>query len=552
MLAAAAALPGLQQLQLSGCKKLSAAAPARLLAAAPKLRALTAQRCFQLPAAALGDVLHAAARPGARLAAVALSHLALGEWPEAGTAPPTPGSLRALALHNCSKLGAPALAALAAACPRLEVLMLGGAALALEGDQPLGVAPADGGDAGDGAASPYPLGGAEAAAFYGAAHAALLEGPCLPMGAGYASYVAGVVAQLAALVARMPRLHVLELSFALPGLAPALQRLAATEVRLASGWEAAQSGCMSCCCCCCCCDSGCRLCTRCRPPPTHPSLPAPVQPRLLAGRQAPLQVWDLTTAASVAAALQWRRDVQAQWCAAGGARGLAPSDADALLAAAVNCSSAGRQTPLHAAAADCDATQLRSLLRLGALVDARDRSGATPLFAACEAGHAGTVECLLGAGASATLRNSAGEAPLVRSGLRAASDRAGCTAPAQCRGSWPGCTKLGADPALTLAPLPASSCPRSTLPRSRAGSGAWTCCWPTSRPRASAGRRSACTTQTAGRRSWRRRWPAGACGGAGGGRKGVLLRSLATALPSLTVHPPTLHPPSHPHPGPTS
>lgn len=229
MLAAAAALPGLQLLQVSGCKKLSAAAPARLLAAAPKLRALTAQRCFQWPAAALSDVLHAAARPGSCLAAAALSHLSLGEWPEAGAAPPPPGSLRALALHNCAKLGAPALAALAGACPQLEVLMLGGAGLALEGDEP---ATAPGSDAGDdGGDSTLPLGGAEAAPFYGAAHAAMLEGPSLPMGAAFAAYVAGVAAQLAALVARMPRLRVLELSFALPGLAHALQRLAATEVR---------------------------------------------------------------------------------------------------------------------------------------------------------------------------------------------------------------------------------------------------------------------------------------------------------------------------------
>lgn len=130
-------------------------------------------------------------------------------------------------------------------------------------------------------------------------------------------------------------------------------------------------------------------------------------------------MWDLCTADSVAAALCWRRSMHARWCTAGGRGAIAPADADALLAAATNCSSAGRQSPLHAAADASDADTLRSLLRLGALVDARDRSGATPLFAACEAGHERTVECLLGAGASATLRNSAGEAPLVRGGRAA-------------------------------------------------------------------------------------------------------------------------------------
>lgn len=156
----------------------------------------------------------------------------------------------------------------------------------------------------------------------------------------------------------------------------------------------------------------------CRRRPSTPSLlPRPPldcsQPELLAGRAEPLQVWDLCTADSVAAALRWRRGMRARWCAAGGHGAIAPADVDALLAAAANCSSAGRQSPLHAAADASDADTLRSLLRLGALVDARDRSGATALFAACEAGHPRSVHVLLAAGASATLRNSAGEAPLV-------------------------------------------------------------------------------------------------------------------------------------------
>lgn len=370
------ALPSLMLLQLSGCKKLTSALTAELLFAQPpgggggSLRCVTLQRCFQLTAVALGDVLVAAAQPGSRLAAAALSHLSLADWPAAGQAPPPPGQLRMLALHNCAKLSPAALQALAHACPRLEVLMLGGSALV--GDE--GAASEGGSDSTDGgAASSGDTGSPTAAAeqrhrFFEAALAALEHEGAAPAlcGGGFAAYVAGVAAQVAALVARLPRLRVLELTFALPGLAATVRHLAATE------------------------------------------------PALLAGRERPVQVWDLCTGTSVAAALAWQRGMCAAWCAAGGRGAVAPCDVAALLHAAVNCSSAGRQTPLHAAADECDTAQLRALLRLGAHCDARDRSGATPLFAACEAGRTRAVEALLAAGASATQRNSAGEAPLVR------------------------------------------------------------------------------------------------------------------------------------------
>jgi len=122
-----------------------AAAPA-----APGLQVLGLSRCFQLTAAALSGALAAAAAPGAPLAACALSHLALSGWPAGdGAAPPAPpaaraepvgppapgaaaglGRLRILALTNCSRLGAPGLAALAAGAPGLRALLLGGSGLA--------------------------------------------------------------------------------------------------------------------------------------------------------------------------------------------------------------------------------------------------------------------------------------------------------------------------------------------------------------------------------------------------------------------------------------
>lgn len=380
---ALSSLPSLQALHLSGCKKLTPAV-AGAVAQRPQLRTVTLQRCFQLTAGALTDVLLAAARPGAKLACAALSHLALADWPERererdgeGADPPVQlqlsmGQLRMLALHNCAKLDGRALQAIAASCPRLEVLMLGGSSFVLEEALPAGASCADS----HGCSMPTAAGNAPAAevqaSFFQRAQAAVLEG--MPALGSFSSCVAGVVAQLAALVQQLPELRVLELSFALPGLALALQHLVTTE------------------------------------------------PALLAGRAEPVQVWDLCTPASVAQALQWRHDVRHRYHSrsasmpAGAA--ITSQDATAFLAAAVNCSSGGRQTPLHSAAEEANPAQLQALLGLGALINARDRSGATPLFTACEAGHIRSVERLLGAGASATLRNSAGEAPLYIAALK--------------------------------------------------------------------------------------------------------------------------------------
>ncbi len=46
------------------------------------LQSLGLQRCFQLRAAALSDILQAAAGQKSNLEAVALSHLSLGNWPD--------------------------------------------------------------------------------------------------------------------------------------------------------------------------------------------------------------------------------------------------------------------------------------------------------------------------------------------------------------------------------------------------------------------------------------------------------------------------------------
>jgi hypothetical protein len=225
-------LPRLAALQLSGCKKLTPALTAGL-PQRPQLRTVTLQRCFQLTAAALTDAMSAASEPGSRLACVALSHLSLAGWPEKTAV--AAGRLRMLALHNCSKLSGAALEAIAAACPHLEVLMLGGSALALEEPSADGLAAAGDDDCtgGSGAAAAASQASSQQY-FYQQALATVLEA-APSLGFSFCSYVAAMAARLAGLACRLPCLRVLELTFALPGLVPALQRLAGTEVSLGAG-----------------------------------------------------------------------------------------------------------------------------------------------------------------------------------------------------------------------------------------------------------------------------------------------------------------------------
>lgn len=71
----------------------------------------------------------------------------------------------------------------------------------------------------------------------------------------------------------------------------------------------------------------------------------------------------------------------------------------AAVRAAARSSGPARHTALHVAALEGCPALARLLLRLGAALNARSKSGATPLFSACEAGHPGVVRVLLAAGA---------------------------------------------------------------------------------------------------------------------------------------------------------
>lgn len=81
----------------------------------------------------------------------------------------------------------------------------------------------------------------------------------------------------------------------------------------------------------------------------------------------------------------------------------------AAVRAAARSSGPARHTALHVAALEGSPDLARILLRLGAAINARSKSGATPLFSACEAGHAAAVRVLLAAGADMWLPTASHE-----------------------------------------------------------------------------------------------------------------------------------------------
>lgn len=325
-----------------------------------------------LTTAAFGRALHHAATAAAAAAAHAPAALpaalASGCWRPAAV-------LRVLALTNCSQLRAEGLLALAAACPNLEALMLGGSTLLVVEVAGQVEEPSGGGAPASAALllherlrmpevlSPAQLeahlreGEGLVRAGSGGLGALLQAVPGPPGGAASARARALALTHAAAL---LPRLRMLELTFQGPHL----------QAWLAAAFE---------------------------------------QWPLVLGRVAPV-LWDLCRPAHLAAAAAALAD-------AGGSSG-APALA-AALRCAVNCSSRARATPLHAAAERGSAACAAAALTLGASTVARDAAGSVPLFVASEGGHEGVVAALLAApGADARVCNTAGESPLYIAALR--------------------------------------------------------------------------------------------------------------------------------------
>lgn len=104
-------------------------------------------------------------------------------------------------------------------------------------------------------------------------------------------------------------------------------------------------------------------------------------------------------------------------------------DVAAAVRAAARSSGPARLTALHIAALDGVPELAVILLRLGAAINARSKSGATALFAACEAGHAPVVRTLLQAGADMWIPTASHENCLYIAALKGNSEVRCCRAP---------------------------------------------------------------------------------------------------------------------------
>jgi hypothetical protein len=449
------ALSKLQKLHLAGCRKITSALAALLgcsisstssklsrpssqrsvapaaasRAATAQLRHLNMQRCYQLNSRLLTALLAAAARPGAKLQLLAMSHMDMSQFPfaapspAAGNATPQPfsqlvaaalaatsarpgmlttapvsrpaaallepvahrfSSLRLLALHSCTRLGPAAMAALPLCCPLLEVLLLGGSTL------PAGCSTAH-------------LDMPERYSSLTKTLRTLLPkgssapaGPRGPGSIGSSSSTSGQLVRefavcLAAMASLLPRLKALELTLLPPG----VMALVRTLLRALAASGAGRKG---------------------------------------AGSQQEPLAWDFCEVNSVYSALDFLAASQAatgqhphqQQLAAGTSARLEPAAVALGLRCAANCSSGSRLTPLHCAAEQGDNAFAAGLLELGAAANARDSGGATALFLACEAGHAAVANTLLDAGTDPLARNAAGETALYIAALRGHLQVRGC------------------------------------------------------------------------------------------------------------------------------
>ncbi|KAF5838844.1 hypothetical protein DUNSADRAFT_2102 [Dunaliella salina] len=172
----------------------------------------------------------------------------------------------------------------------------------------------------------------------------------------------------------------------------------------------------------------------------HVTASASEEPTLVSGSEGAhalsirVQVWDLSDSEGVAGAALAQRQALARGSGSwrshdhrtaredAGSSSASPSlPVDSLLLGlrcAANCSNAARFSALHLAAVRGDALAITQLLRLGAVPDARERSGSSALFLASYHGHVACIKVLLEAGADVQMSNVAGEQPLYIAALR--------------------------------------------------------------------------------------------------------------------------------------
>lgn len=378
VLAACRLLRSLHTLQLANCRKITDAlflgsARPPLSTVTPAVQVMCLQRCFQMTHEALVAIMHT--KQGPPLTCLVMSHLELHAWPTRTLpAPPTTlSNLRMLALLN-STLDAAALRALGG-CTALCYLFLGGSLTCYTPPQQ----------------DPPP-----------ARHANLLRvldaNATLRTALHAAVHVEGMrrndqqqpalalALELTVLLQQLTHVQLLEATFALRGVLPALRILLASQASLqrVELLDLTSNAC--------------------------------VDPLLRLHTAAQVRVCDnvcCCTDGLHCIALDQHHHQQPS------SQGQPGSGLRTALQAAACCSSPTRHTPLHLASHDGNTQLVAALLRCGARWDLRDRGGNTPLFLACELGHAAVVDALLEAGPEAALvKNNAGELPLYIAALR--------------------------------------------------------------------------------------------------------------------------------------
>lgn len=404
-------LPLLTALDISGFRKLT---PASIDAIIDKnknkkdhhrLQTASVCRCFQLRSDSLTKLLEYGGRHHGSLSSLAMSHLDLASWPSKNGSAPTPG-IRVLALHNCTNVSGKALLEIALRCPSLEALFLGGSVVTANRDDATSVYDNNGSveeeeeddDDGDDFTTMVQLPDGRYVCLDKVKrhlqYQSLLAQPHIiapwltdhqytPIN----KCTCDTAIELALLFYLIPNLSILELTFCGPPiLAPLVNHLVEEMMSAVS--------------------------------------PLLFNDKERRKRTSSVQIWDVCTHTGLELARQWSKKQNNNASTTTSTTKTTIAGINIFEKAVVRCSSVTRQTPLHVACEEGRVDSIRMLLTMGAMVNARDKSGATSLFKACEAGHAEAAKLLLSSsvgergGADLMLKNTAGEAPLYIAALK--------------------------------------------------------------------------------------------------------------------------------------
>jgi len=165
-----------------------------------RLEVLDVRRCYQLTAEALTVFLHRMAE--SQLRGVLLSHLSLQSWPWKGSSWAETCNLQILALNNSFLLTPAGLQAISLACPRLQLLMLGGCTIgspSVQGQLDL------------------PPAGQQLPAAIAVVQAACSAAPDSEI--ALVERVQAFAVQMCLTIAALPYLHAVEITFMPPGIA---------------------------------------------------------------------------------------------------------------------------------------------------------------------------------------------------------------------------------------------------------------------------------------------------------------------------------------------